>query len=86
MKVLALRPELVQEPRPHRDEPPGSYPRTFAISYRAEFHGSWQRMDGYTDSPDRADGARGRAYLEAAIRGVGAAFVEFYQATTRIQA
>lgn len=79
--MLALRPDLVQEPRPRRvDAPPGD-PKAMAHPYRAEFHGSWQRMNGFTDSPARATADRGRAYLEAAIGAVGAAFVAFYQRT-----
>ncbi len=38
-------------------------------------------MDGYSDSPDRATSERGRAYLTAAVRAVGDAFTEFYDAT-----
>ena len=80
--VMALRPELVREPRPRRDDAPGGDPRPIR-TYRAEFHGSWQSFDGYTDSPARADGARGRAFLDAAAGAVGRAFVEFYAATKR---
>ena len=79
--VLALQPDLVREPRPHRDAVTGSDPRGFSRPYRAESHGSWQRFDGYTDSPDRADADRGRAYLAAAARAVASALVEFYTAT-----
>lgn len=78
--VLALRPDLVREPRPHRDDVTGSDPRGHQ-AYRAEFHGRWQAMDGYSDSPDRATAERGRAYLAAAIPAVSAAFTAFYAAT-----
>jgi creatinine amidohydrolase len=81
--VLALRPELVREPRPVRDDATGSDPRPIR-TYRAEFHGGWQSFDGYTDSPARGDGDRGRAYLDAAAQSVGQAFVEFYNATKRM--
>lgn len=81
--VMALRPELVREPRPRRDDAPGSDPQP-GRSYRAEFHGAWQSFDGYTDSPARADGARGRAWLDAAAGAVGRAFVEFYEAAGRM--
>ncbi len=77
--VLALQPDLVREPRPHRDNVTGSDPRGHR-AYRAEFHGRWQAMDGYSDSPDRATAEHGRAYLAAAARAVGAAFKEFYTA------
>jgi creatinine amidohydrolase len=77
--VLALRPELVREPRPRRDDAPGGDPRPIR-TYRAEFHGRWQSFDGYTDSPARATPAAGRAFLDVAIAGVGQALVEFYTA------
>lgn len=78
--VLALRPELVVEPRPARDDAPAGDPRPIR-TYRAEFHGRWQSFDGYTDSPARAEPARGQNYLGAAARGLAQAFVEFYEAT-----
>ncbi len=78
--VLALRTDLVREPRPHRDDATGSDPRGHQ-AYRAEFHGRWQAMDGYSDSPARATAERGRAYLAAAIPAVSAAFTAFYAAT-----
>jgi hypothetical protein len=65
--MLGLRPELVLEPRPHRDNPANSDPRHFSSPYRAEFHGAWQRIDGYTDSPDQADAEQGAAYLAAIV-------------------
>ncbi len=77
-QMMALRPELVREPRPHRDEVGSTNPRGFATSYRAEKHGSWQDMDGYTDSPDLADAERGKKYLDAVVQAVAKAFVEFY--------
>jgi creatinine amidohydrolase len=75
--VLALRPELVREPRPHRDDVPAWTPNP-APPYRLERHGSWQAIDGYTDSPDRGDADRGRAYLDAIATAVGRALSEFY--------
>lgn len=77
--IMALRPELVREPRPHREAPPDDDPRGRA-AYRAERHGWWQQIDGYTDSPDRADAERGRRYLAAIVREVAAAMREFYAA------
>lgn len=78
--ILALRPDLVREPRPHREGAAGTDPRGHQ-AYRAEFSGRWQAMDGYSDSPDRATGERGHAYLAAAIPAVAAAFTAFYAAT-----
>lgn len=79
--VLALRPELVQEPRPHRDNVVGSDPRSFYRPYRAEHHGSWQAINGYSDSPDRGDAARGKAYLGAISQALADAMVEFHRAS-----
>jgi creatinine amidohydrolase len=75
--MLALRPALVREPRPHRDLPAASDPRGFH-PYRAELHGSWLRIDGYTDSPDQADATQGAAYLAAIVHAVARALEEFY--------
>jgi creatinine amidohydrolase len=79
--VMALRPELIHEPRPQRDNVPSVDPRTSARPVRIETHGSWQSFDGYTDSPARATAERGRTFLEAAAQSVGEALVSFYKAT-----
>jgi creatinine amidohydrolase len=79
--IMALRPELVHEPRPHHDNPAGSDPRGFYAPYRAELHGAWQRINGYTDSPDQASPERGERYLAAIVGAVARALVEFYQQT-----
>jgi creatinine amidohydrolase len=76
--IMALRPELVREPRPHHDDPAGSEPSGFYAPYRAELHGAWQRMNGYTDSPDQANAERGERYLAAIAGAVARAFIEFY--------
>ncbi len=80
--MLALHPELVQEPRPHRDNVVGSDPHSFYRPYRAEHHGSWQAIDGYSDSPDRGDGELGKAYWAAIVEALAAAMVEFHQQAT----
>jgi len=79
-QLMALRPDLVREPRPNRPDAAGSDPRGFSQPLRIEEHGFWQSIDGYTDSPDRADAARGKAYLAAVVRSVARAFVEFQKA------
>ncbi len=79
--MLALRPELVREPRPHRDAPAGSDPRSFYGPYRAELHGAWQRIDGFTDSPDQARADTGERYLATIVRDVAGALREFYSMT-----
>jgi creatinine amidohydrolase len=79
--MMALRPELVREPRPHRLGTTVSEARGFHGPYRVEKHGSWQNIDGYSDSPDRADADHGRAYLAATVRSVANALLEFYRAS-----
>jgi creatinine amidohydrolase len=75
--ILALRPDLVVEPRPHREAPAGSDAPGFS-PYRAELHGAWQGIAGYTDSPDQADGGQGERYLAAIVREVARALIAFY--------
>lgn len=75
--VLALRPELVREPRPQRPSPAPGDTRGFA-PYRAERHGFWQSIDGYSDSPAGGEAALGRRYLDATVRALASAFIEFY--------
>ena len=79
--MMALRPELVREPRPSRDDAPSGEARGGPGPYRAEVHGSWQAIDGYSDSPARADAGRGGAYLAVCVQAVAAAFVDFYTRT-----
>jgi creatinine amidohydrolase len=81
-QILALRPELVHEPRPHRDAVPDSSPRGFHGPYRTEVHGSWQEIDGYSDSPDLATAADGQRYLSAVVQSIAKALIEFNNATT----
>jgi creatinine amidohydrolase len=77
--VLALRPELIREPRPHRDD--FGTTLSSAPNYRLERHGSWQEIDGYTDSPDQGTADLGRLYLTTVADAVGRAMVEFYVTT-----
>ncbi len=77
-QILALHPELVRQPLPHRDGVTAGDPRGFA-PYRREIHGVWQEINGFTDSPDRADASEGKTYLDAAARAVAKALVEFYR-------
>ncbi len=76
--MLAQRPDLVPAERPHRDNVGDTDPRNFHKPYRAEHPGSWQTIEGYTDSPDRATSDRGQKYMTAVIDAVAAAFVEFH--------
>lgn len=77
---MALWPDLVRDARPHRAEADGADPRALSQSCRVESHGFWQSLDGYTDSHDRADAGRGKAYLAAAVRLVARSLLEFYRA------
>jgi creatinine amidohydrolase len=79
--MLALRPELVREPRPSRTHVQDTDPRGFAAPFRTEIHGSWQSIDGYSDSPERGTAEQGRAYLDAIIAAVAEAFRAFNKAT-----
>lgn len=76
--MLALHATLIREPRPHRDNLGQPDPRGYA-PYRAESHGSWQRINGYTDSPDRASAEYGERYLNVIVHDVAQAFAEFYK-------
>jgi creatinine amidohydrolase len=80
-QMMALRPDLIREPRPHRDGVTATDPRGFERPYRAEHHGFWQSIDGYTDSPDRADPDRGKAYLAAVVRSIAKVLLDFYTTT-----
>lgn len=75
--VLAMRPDLVVEPRPHRDLPEASGVPRVASPYRSEHHGSWQAMDGFTDSPDLGEAEIGEHALALTIEAVSQTFVAF---------
>ncbi|CAN5879310.1 creatininase family protein [soil metagenome] len=81
--VMALRPDLVVEPRPARTGDPSMIdPIELTSRIRIERHDAWQRFDGYTDSPANASAASGQTYLEAAITGVAATISKFHDATS----
>jgi creatinine amidohydrolase len=78
--ILSLRPELVAERRPRRDEVFDTDPRAFEASWRDERHGFWQEIDGYTDSPDRGTADKGHEFRQVIVQAVADAFVRFYAA------
>ncbi|MFN8515715.1 MAG: creatininase family protein [Chloroflexia bacterium] len=77
--VLALRPELVVEPRPAPRRRPAQRSRPSAPT--APNSTAAGRYDGYTDSPARATPERGQRYLDAAAQSLAAALIEFHAAT-----
>jgi creatinine amidohydrolase len=79
--IMALRPELVHEPRPQRPESPAGDPRENYEPYRSELHRWWDRTDGFTDDPSRGDPERGKRYLAAASHALAQALIRFYTAT-----
>ena len=75
--ILALRPELVAAPLPHRDEAElarVAIPRT---PFRAERAGFWEGIDGFTDSPDQASAELGQRLLASVVPPVADAFASF---------
>ncbi len=77
--VMSLRPDLVPAGRPHREGVFETDPSSFERPYRAERHGSWKEIDGFTDSPDGATAGNGNAFRAAVVAGLARAFVEFYR-------
>ena len=75
--MLSQHPELVQPVRPHRDNVPGTDPRAIFSRYRSEVHGSWQEIDGYTDSPDRATAESGQRWFNAIVKSVAETVIDF---------
>lgn len=77
--MLSLRPDLVPSERPHRDGAFESDPTGFQPPYRAEQHGFWREIDGFTDSPDRATEEKGSLFRASVVAALARAFVEFYR-------
>ena len=77
--IMALRPDLVDEPRPHRT--PEELARTIVPpdEFRAERHGFWLSIDGYTDSPDLASPEWGQRLLGVIVPAVAGALARFAQ-------
>ena len=75
--ILALRPDLVANPMPHRDEAElarVAIPRT---PFRPERAGFWESIDGFTDSPDQASAELGQRLLATVVPPVADAFASF---------
>jgi creatinine amidohydrolase len=72
--MMAVRPDLRPGPLPHRDHVGDSSPVRVA-PFRAEVHGFWKSIDGYTDSPDQASPETGKRLFEIVTAQVAQAFV-----------
>ncbi len=75
--MMALHPDLVADPLPHRTAGELDLTTIPPAPFRAERHGFWTRIDGYTDSPDQASADRGHRLLEIIVAEVVAALVSF---------
>jgi creatinine amidohydrolase len=79
--VLALRPELIAEPRPSRPGDHTGDPKALAPRYRLEASGFWQGIDGYTDSPAAGTAEHGEEYLATVVEELRKVMIEFYETT-----
>lgn len=78
--MQAAAADLLTVDPPRRTEFPT--PRTsFLRDFRTEIHGSWQAMDGFSDSPADATVELGKRFLEVAVRKVTADLRAFYAST-----
>jgi creatinine amidohydrolase len=77
--IMALRPDLVDEPRPHRTGEELARTVVQPDHFRAERHGFWLNIDGYTDSPDMASAEWGQRLLGVIVPAVTGALVRFAQ-------
>ena len=75
--IMALRPELVLSPLPHRSAPELERVAIPETAYRSERHGFWKGIDGHTDTPHEATAERGREFLNLIVPTVSNAFLEF---------
>ena len=75
--IMALRPELVANPLPHRTAEELAHTTPARAPFRAERYGFWQSIGGYTDSPDQASPERGQRFLEIIVGAVAAELVRF---------
>lgn len=78
--MMALRPDLTPQSPPRRDQPESSHPRWWTGPFRAERHGAWQAINGFTDSPANATAAQGQAWFDIICHEVAQAFTGFYNA------
>jgi creatinine amidohydrolase len=74
-----LRPNLVKEPLPERKGEFSSNPHSFYGSFMAEDPRNWTRIDGYSDSPNKARSSDGERWFKATVNGVTRALLEFME-------
>ena len=74
---MALRPDLVDVVLPHRSDEELARTIVPAVPFRAERHGFWRSIDGYTDSPDQAQPDLGQRLLQLIVPAVSAALLSF---------
>ena len=74
---MALHPDLVVSPLPHRTAVELTRTSVPPAPFRAERHGFWTSIDGFTDSPDQASAERGQRLLEIIVDAVATALVSF---------
>lgn len=75
--IMALRPELVDEPLPERGPEELARVAIAATPYRAERYGFWQRIEGHTDTPHEATAEQGHRLLGILVPAVSAALEAF---------
>lgn len=80
--MLALREDLVSRDRPLRENVGDTDERGGYGPYRQERHGSWQAIDGYSDSPANGSVELGRQYVPVLLAAVARALVEFDRTST----
>jgi creatinine amidohydrolase len=76
--MLSLRPDLVQQERPTRENLPPVDMSSFEAPWRHEQHGWWKSMDGYTDNPAAATAETGTSLRKVIVESVAQSFVDFY--------
>jgi creatinine amidohydrolase len=75
--MMAVAAHLVRERPPVRENPP-AYRSPFRSDYRAEIHGSWKAIDGFTDNPADATAELGVRFLSVAAAKVASDLGDFY--------
>jgi creatinine amidohydrolase len=78
--VMALAEPMLQRPIPRR-RLAAFNTAAFKAPYRVELPGAWQKIDGYSDSPNEGTVEAGRQYLMVAVEAVSRAFLDFFMAT-----